>query len=134
MPELSGKYTGQFTSDTGTDLNLIVTWAAESNSNGTYTVSLQFFLESYTLDVGTRDDNTIKVKTTSGETTYYFHTDEVEIEGEDFTETYIGKASFDLTEAELISGAEITVDWMFRGSYSKKELETVEATGTIKAY
>ena len=132
-PALTGDYTGEFVSDTETALNLIVRWAASKNPDTTYTVSLQFFLECYSLEVSERNDNTLTVVTSKGEQSFSFHTDALEKEKDDYSEEYIGKTSFTVSEKDMENGVSVTASWPFRGTYSEKDIPEIKAAGVIKA-
>ena len=132
-PELSGEYTGAFSSDTGTALNLIVKWAADRSAEGGYAVTLRFYLDSYALEVGARDSNTLSVVTVTDMQNSRFHTDEVNKEERVQSETLIGETAIRLSEEDILAGAQVTATWDFRGSYGGQELPAVTASGQIKA-
>jgi len=132
-PDLSGDYYGEFSSDTGTSLDLIVRWAAEPESDGSYTVTLGFYLDSYSLEVGDRDSNKLSVTTASGTQEFTFSTGAVEKKSDEKGESFLGGASIRLSAEEFAAGAETTATWDFRGSYSGKDLPAVTAAGTIIA-
>ena len=133
-PDLSGDYSGSFSSATGTSLDLIVRWAAERESDGSYTVTLAYYIDSYSLEAGGRDSNKLTVTTSSGTNEYYFSSDDIEKNTDEKTETYIGGSSLRLSAEELAAGADASVSWDFRGSYTGVELPTVTASGVIGAY
>ena len=131
---MSGKYSGSFSSDTGTALNVITRWAASENSDGSYSVALQFFLKSYDIYVGSRTDNTLTVKRTDGSGTVYgFSTAQISKPDGTLGEVYLGSANISLSAEEISDGVEASVSWNFKGSYSGKDLPTVDSTGTISA-
>ena len=101
--------------------------------DSTYTVSLQFFLECYSLEVSERNDNTLTVVTSKGEQSFSFHTDELEKEKDDYSEEYIGKTSFTVSEKDMENGVSVTASWPFRGTYSEKDIPEIKAAGVIKA-
>lgn len=133
-PDLSGDYSGSFSSATGTSLDLIVRWAAERESDGSYTVTLAYYIDSYSLEAGGRDSNKLTVTTSSGTSEYYFSSDDIEKNTDEKAETYIGGSSLRLSAEELAAGADASVSWDFRGSYTGVELPTVTASGVIGAY
>ena len=131
---VSGTYSGSFSSDTGTALNVITRWAANENSDGSYSVALQFFLKSYDIFVGTRSDNTLTIKRSDGSgTVYSFSTAQVSKPDGVLGEVYLGGTTVTLSADEMTAGTEATVNWNFKGSYSGTDLPVVESTGTISA-
>ncbi len=133
-PDLSGEYSGSFSSATGTSLDLIVRWAAEQEADGSYTVTLGYYLDSYSLEAGGRDGNTLTVTTSSGTKEFSFSTGDIEKNTDEKTETFIGGSSIRLSAEELAAGADATVSWDFRGSYTGVDLPVVTASGVIAAY
>ena len=126
-PSQAGKLiaSGSFRSDTGTYLNLIADWKEETINDNSFKLTVVLSLESYSLDVGERRSNTL---TFNGKE-YSFITDPIEIE-EGFTKTqiYVWSQELPLSELEF----DLNVSWNFRGSYSGKELETVELSGSYR--
>ena len=114
---------GSFRSDTGTALNLIADWREVSVSEDTVLLTVTLSLECYTLYVGDRSSN---ILTFNGEETY-FSTEPVELEGE-FGRTAIYVWTRELPASQ--PGFDLSILWDFRGSYSGKELETVELSGS----
>jgi hypothetical protein len=131
--DLKGDYTGEFISDTGTALNLITKWAANKNSAGSYDVTFQFYLSTYSLQVSDRSGNKLEVKTPSGTQSYTFKTKAVEKKDNKLESVFIGQTVIQLTETELSAGADVKATWDFRGSYSDKELKEVTAEGKVKS-
>ena len=117
---------GSFRSDTGTALNLIAEWRAVSLTATTARITVTLFLESYSLDIGERRSN---ILTFNGED-YYFMTDALEIDGGDLVKTQIYVWSKDIDVSEL--SFELAVRWNLRGSYSKKEMEVIELSGSYE--
>ena len=130
--ELTGDYTGAFVSNTETPLNLNVQWAADKASDGTYDVTLQFYLECYSIQVSERSGNKLKVKTSSETKEYSFKTKEVMRENNTLEKVMIGETKIKLSEEELLDGAKVEASWDFRGSYSGTDLPEVVAKGEIK--
>jgi len=130
-PRLGASYKGEFASDTGTSLNLHVKWEATRRSGGDYDVKFTFSLECYTLYVSKRSDNTLSVKTSRGTTDSKFTTDAVEKTDSSLSSVKIGEKTVRLTEDELADGADVTVVWKFRGSYSGTDLPSVSASGKV---
>jgi hypothetical protein len=115
---------GSFRSDTGTALNLIAEWRAVSVTEDTARMTITLYLESYSLDIGERRGNLL---TFNGEE-YYFLTDPIEISGGDFVKTQIYVWSQEIPLAQL--SFELAVKWNLLGSYSKKEMEAIELSGS----
>ena len=115
---------GSFRSDTGTALNLVADWQAVSVSDTTARLTITLSLESYSLDIGERRGNLL---TFNGEE-YYFLTDPIEISGGDFVKTQIYVWSQEIPLAQL--SFELAVKWNLLGSYSKKEMEAIELSGS----
>ena len=59
---------------------------------------------------------------------YYFVTDPIEIAGGDFVKTQIYVWSQEIPMSEL--SFDLSVRWNLRGSYSKKEMEAIELSGS----
>ena len=129
--DLTGDYTGEFTSDTGTALNLVVQWAANENDDN-YDVTLRFYVDSYSIWVGDRDSNVLKVKTSSGTKEYTFKTKELNREDNKQKRVLVGEKTITLSADELASGAKVKATWNYRGSYSGTDLSEITASGEIK--
>ena len=117
---------GSFRSDTGTPLNLVADWRAISLTESTARITVTLSLESYSLGVGERRSN---VLTFNGED-YYFMTDPIEIEGGDFVKTQIYVWSKEIPLSQL--SFQLSARWNLKGSYSKKEMETIELSGSYE--
>ena len=117
---------GSFRSDTGTALNLVADWRAAAIDATTARITVTLSLESYSLDIGERRGN---ILTFNGED-YYFVTDPIEIAGGDFVKTQIYVWSQEIPMSEL--SFDLSVRWNLRGSYSKKEMEAIELSGSYE--
>lgn len=129
--DLTGDYTGEFASDTGTALNLVVQWAANEDDDN-YNVTLRFYVDSYSIWVGDRDSNVLKVKTSSGTKEYTFKTKELNREDNKQERVLVGEKTITLSADELASGAKVKATWNYRGSYSGTDLSEITASGEIK--
>ena len=129
--DLTGDYTGEFTSDTGTALNLVVQWAANEDDDN-YNVTLRFYVDSYSIWVGDRDSNVLKVKASSGTKEYTFKTKELNREDNKQERVLVGEKTITLSADELASGAKVKATWNYRGSYSGTDLSEITASGEIK--
>ena len=117
---------GSFRSDTGTALNLVADWRIAAVTDTTARITVTLFLESYSLDIGERRSN---ILTFNGED-YYFMTDALEITGDSFEKTQIYVWSKEIGMSEL--SFDLAVRWNLRGSYSKKEMEAIELSGSYE--
>ena len=131
-PELKGDYTGSFTSNTETPLDLIVRWAASPSDSGVYKVTVQFFIKSYEIMAGERRDSAVTVKNGEGKT-YTFTTYAVGKTSTAYGETYLGTTEFEISETDLKSGTGIEAVWNFKGNYAGKDLPVIKAEGVISA-
>ena len=117
---------GSFSSDTGTPLELIVSWRAEDLGNGSSRVYVDGKLSSYSLYVGnTTADISFNGQTATascGAITL----------GDDSPKTETSLFSVTLDVPRGTSGT-MTVVWNFKGSYSGVDLPTVTASGQVTA-
>ena len=100
--------------------------AVSSQLDSTARITITLSLESYSLDIGERRSN---ILTFNGED-YYFMTDPLEIEGGDFVKTQIYVWSKEVPLSKL--SFELAVSWNLKGSYSKKEMDTIELSGSYE--
>ena len=131
--ELKGEYSGSFASDTETAINLVTKWAANSKGDGTYEVKFQFFLDCYSIQVGERTGNKLKIKAPSGDKELTFKSPMIVKEKPEKGEIFVGDAIVDLTKEDLEAGVDVTAVYDFKGSYSDKELPEITAEGKVKA-
>ncbi len=114
---------GQFTSSTGTGLELIVDWKTYSSSDGTKMVRFDVSISCFSINVGSRYDgihitmdgvtksfNSVDVTSSSGKNTFLLGSCSMEMSGD---------------------SADVSVAWDFRGTYSGTPLEQVTASGTV---
>ena len=132
LDELKGDYTGIFMSNTGTSLNLGVRWAAEKSDDDNYDVTIQYYVNSYSVFVGDRANNVLKVKKSSGTEEIAFKTKEISKEENTLGDTLIGESKIKLTADELASGVKIEANWKYGGTYSDQSLPEIIAKGEIK--
>ena len=132
LDELKGDYTGIFMSNTGTSLNLGVRWAAEKSDDDNYDVTIQYYVNSYSVFVGDRANNVLKVKKSSGTEEIAFKTKEISKEENTLGDTLIGESKIKLTADELASGVKIEANWKYGGTYSGQSLPEIVAKGEIK--
>lgn len=114
---------GQFTSSTGTGLELIVDWKTYTSSDGTKMVRFDVSISSFTINVGSRMDG---IHITMDGVTKSFDSADVTWSG--------GKATNLLASCTMeMAGdsANVDVAWDFRGTYSGTPLEQVTASGAV---
>lgn len=114
---------GSFRSDTGTALNLVADWRYISVSDDTCQLTITLSLESYSLDVGERRNNTITVNGVS----YTFQTDPIEIGG-GFQKTQIYVWTGQISDYD--PSFTFSAVWNLQGSYSGVPMDTVEVSGS----
>lgn len=120
---------GSFKSDTGTKLNLIVDYAVTSKDDSTLSVKVNVYVESYSLEIGSRSGNTIFVNGQG----YGFVSNPINHTDNNKTQkTLITTVTIDVPAAigETVN-IPISVDWNYRGSYSGQEIEHILAEGTV---
>lgn len=113
---------GSWRSDTGTALNLAADWQVSSVADG-YTLTIALRLESYSLSVGERIENSITVNGVTSR----FRTPAFELDSGELSSTPL--FTYTAHWNSLPEKLSCTVVWDMRGSYSGKELETVSLTG-----
>ena len=110
---------GTFSSDTGTNLNLIVDWYLDGG-----TLTLNTYIESYGISASERYEGLYV--TIDGETEIY-STDALEVTSEDLTSEPLRSVSVDWP-----GGAhDVEVSWRFFGTYNGQELEYITASERI---
>ena len=129
--DLTGDYTGQFSSDTGTALNFIVAWAANKKSDGNYEVTCGFYVDCYSLFVSDRSGNVLSVETSGGTKEISFKTKDINKDQNTRDQLLVGSATFTLSEDELNKGVDVKATWDYRGTYSGTSLPTITAEGRI---
>lgn len=108
---------GQFKSETGTKLNLVVDWICGDNG----VTHLDIGVESYSLYLAPR---TLVVKTDVK--TYRFPTDRIAYAGPALT--VLPLASVDIKAS---AGDTLSVEWDFRGEYGDEKLDSIMAAGVF---
>ena len=114
---------GQFTSNTGTALELVVDWKTYTSSDGTKMVRFDVSISCLGIHVGSRLDG---LHITVDGVTKSFDCEGADADG--------GRNTFPLgSYAMEMSGdsADVSVAWDFRGTYSGVQMEQVTATGTV---
>jgi len=126
-PEPTVQYTssGQFASDSGTKLNLVVKWSGFRDVDGKTKLQLDVYVQSYSLYTGDRvDDVVMKV---DGHV-YYGSSKAIQIDSNARTETLLAST---IAEVPADRDIPLEVTWYFNGSYSNQEISTITANETI---
>lgn len=120
---------GSFKSDTGTKLNLVVEYLITSKNDSTLSVRVNVYVESYSLDIGSRSGNTIYVNGQG----YNFVSNPVKHTSNDsLQKTLITTAMVDVpAEIGETVNIPISVDWHYRGAYSGQEIEHIPAETSV---
>lgn len=108
---------GNFISNTGTSLNLYVTWSSSTNISGNYsTVTINVYVRAYSLSVGSRSDS---VMICNGETYTYTAPSISRGSGSSLGDTLIGSKSFIVYHnGDGTKSTTLEAKWRFSGSYS----------------
>jgi len=126
-PEPTVQYTsnGQFISDSGTKLNVLVKWSGFRDVDNKTKLQMDVYVQSYSLHTGDRiDDVVMKVDGT----VYYGSTKAIQIDSNTLSETLVTSKV-----VEVPTGRDIPVEvtWYFNGSYSNQQISTITASGTV---
>jgi len=116
---------GQFQSDSGTKLNMLVKWKSFRDVDGKTKLQLDVYVQSYSLHTGDRiDDVVIKVDGAVS----YGSSKAIQIDTNILSETLIAS-----TVAEVSPGQDIPLEvtWYFNGSYSNQSISTITADSVI---
>ena len=124
--------TGSFSSDTGTTLNLEIVYAVTTVEAGLHKVTVTVYLDSYSLSCNSRTNcNTITI----GDNDYVFSTGAIVYNsgtGRHRTELSTAEALY--TDEELPEELQIGATWLFKGTYSQVEIDTLEVSGSVALY
>ena len=115
---------GEFRSDTGTYINIIVKWTV-TGSGGTKTLKLDTYVESYALVTG---DRTSDVVFTVGGNVSYASSKAIRLDNVPLTQTFLGSTSVDVTSGTDVP---VNVTWHFNGTYSNQNIATIVAEDTL---
>ena len=125
-PEIARDSSGEFRSNTGAWLDVIVRYNV-IRSGDKAMLRLDAYAESYSLQTAKRVDDV--VFTVNG-TKMYASSGPINLtDNSGKTETLLGSAEMEVKPG---SSCQITVDWLFRGEYGNKKLETITAQTTIQ--
>jgi hypothetical protein len=119
---------GEFKSDTGTLLNLICTWSLNKTDNGSFELTLNVDLTSYSLYAIAKDSGVVKIGTDK----FKYSTPSLKIDREAGKQlTHFTTITHELTPDELENGVELYAKWVFNGSYSSTPITDIIATQTV---
>jgi len=117
---------GSFASDTGTALNLLAEWNAYTDAFGKVMLRVSVSAESYSFFAsGQRRGLILSV---NGKTAASADCPEISYDGREKILTPMAEFVLDAP----VSGSEISLRWLYRGTYSGKELEDITASGVIE--
>ncbi|MBR1658711.1 MAG: hypothetical protein IJ705_00135 [Oscillospiraceae bacterium] len=117
---------GSFSSNTGTGLNIVVSWSVNSSGLGDKELVISVAASSYSL---TSQSLVSGVTLTVNGQIYYGSSDAVSYQGNTLATNHL--ASF--TIPGFPGTAAVTASWHFNGSYGGKALTDIVASGTITA-
>ena len=116
---------GEFRSDTGVPLNIIVRWNVTDRSDGSKSLTLSAALSSCTLHATSFPDNLcFKV----GNDTFNLTTPDINVESTALKETPLGNCTAVISQFNV----PVKVIWHFNGTYSEKQLGDITAASTLK--
>lgn len=117
---------GSFSSNTGTNLNMTVSWRTEDLGNGNTRVYVMGTVSSYSIDVM----NT-RVSISFGSYSATATGSAIQVEDDSARrESPLFSTSLDVPAG---TSGTMTVEWAFNGSYSGVSLPTVQASGQVTA-
>ena len=115
---------GSFSSNTGTQLNILVSWSVRSNGTGQNTLHVDVSSTSYSLYVvGSANGLNLTVNGV----TQTAATPAINYGGKTAVTNKLG--SFDISN--VYGAVTITAVWHFNGTYSRVPIGDIRATGTI---
>ena len=120
---------GEFSSDTGTALNIIVNWKAYSVGSGVR-LDIDISAGSYSLYTSKLPGS---ISLTVGGETCTLDSPEISYGGEEAMTTLLASRSFEIPlDSSGKASPDIAVVWNYRGSYGGVELENISAIGTAE--
>ena len=114
---------GEFRSDSGTYLNLLVKWNLTDGE--TPTLKLDVYVTSYALVTG---ESSSSVVVNVGGNISYVPTKSLNLTNTSLEETYLGSSSVEVTPGTDVP---VNVTWNFNGTYSGKDVAAITAADTI---
>lgn len=123
------KASGSFKSDTGVGLNVIAEWSAVSAGNGKVTVTVDMYLNSYSIGVNA---SPAAAQFNIGGKAVSANVAAINIDSQNtLVKTLLASASVTLElGSDGTLNVPITAEWLFGGTYSGKEFESIGAAGT----
>jgi len=120
---------GSFSSSTGTNLNILVNWKAVSLNDSTLALTVEVYVQSYSLDIGQRSGNSIYINSKG----YSFVSSPVcHTNDNSLTRTLITSMTVEVpASAGSTVSIPVSVDWNYRGVYSGQEIEHITAETTL---
>lgn len=124
-PQETPVSSGEFSSDTGTKLNIKLRWSVFERADGGREMRIELYAVSYSMAIGPRSGS-ISVL---GEETR-FSSPSIDYSGEDMTATLIYELRVELPK----DASEIAVSavWEYDGVYSGRDIEKIEASALVK--
>lgn len=116
---------GEFKSDTGVPLNVIVRWTATPNADGSYELAVSAVLSSSALTAAQYADN-LCFRIAGNE--YYKTAPAISLTGNETVETPLGSQSVKVSAGAV----PVSVTWTFKGSYSGKDIDKITAETTLR--
>lgn len=125
QPPTSGTVvaSNSFSSDTGTGLNLNISWQAADQGNGTTRVYVTGKVSSYSLDVGSRSVSISLGGYSTSVTGSSISVPDGGMQTNQLFYTYL--------DVPTGTDGNMSVSWAFKGSYSGTDLPTIDATGYV---
>ena len=126
VPTARPSTSGQFVSDSGAKINIVVKWTGYDDADGNTKLQLDVYIQSYSLYTSDRRDDV--VMNIDGEI-HYGSSKAIQLDTNTLTETLIAS-----TVADVAPGRDIPVEvtWYFNGSYSNQSISTITASSTIQ--
>ena len=126
VPTARPSVTGQFVSDSGAKINILVKWTGYDDVDGKTKLQLDVYIQSYSLYTSDRRDDV--VMNIDGEI-HYGSSKAIQLDTNTLTETLIAS-----TVADVVPGRDIPVEvtWYFNGSYSNQAISTITASSVIQ--
>lgn len=119
---------GNFISNTGVNLNLYITWSAtQSVANNTSTITMNAYVRTWTLSVGTRTCNL-----TADGSTQSYTSPSISDSSESMTDWFIGTKTFTVNHnTDGTKSCGLSGTFPFNGTYSGQSISTITASTTV---
>lgn len=130
-PVVSREVTGSgtFSSDTGTPLNLVVSYSAKAGAGDEVIVTFDVYLSCYSINASAKPGG-VSLSFNGG--SYTDSSPELDVHSDTVTSVRLctKEVTINLPAGETLTSS-ASVSWAFGGSYSEVELKTIEASGTV---